>query len=326
MEKVSASVGNQRIAFAGAGATGCRRSGSVPQKEFERALFAEYHPPTVSIEAFISDLKTEREALERVVVGLREVIGSTSSPPSPVKLSCRSRDEYLEMLDEYKFLRVELENIWGQTYTTMNFVFTAIGLVGGVAFSQFGDPIVLLPCASLLTLGGYKLIRINTTRVWRIVGYMRCALEKNLSGIRWETRLAERRRASKSTSNPELDRDIFDGHVFILNVVNAVIALLMIATVTISLKANDLVFGNSHVLRAIPYQCAKAILIFVAFSFPASILAWSLWTQSSFKRGGTVESDHLDSWTNRNKTGDRVCEAEPPTSLDHINDYHKRTT
>ena len=103
-------------------------------------------------------------------MGLHELLGGGSLQPTSATHMEKSRDRYLERLEEYKFLRVELDAIWEQTYTTMNFMFVAIGVMITAAFSQYGDALILLTSASLLTIGGYKLIRIHTTRVWRIVG------------------------------------------------------------------------------------------------------------------------------------------------------------
>jgi len=51
-------------------------------------------------------------------------------------------------LEEYKFLRTELEAIWNQTYSTLNFMLAAVGLMVAAGYGQGGDPLILLPMAA----------------------------------------------------------------------------------------------------------------------------------------------------------------------------------
>ena len=274
----------------------------------------------MSLERVVAELRSEREALERSITGLQELLGRDSLQPTSAPHPDKSRDRYLERLEEYKFLRVELDAIWGQTYTTMNFMFVALGVMITAAFSAYGDALILLTSASLLTIGGYRLIRVHTTRVWRIVGYMRCALEKNLEGIRWETRLAERNKVLDSSANPDLDRDIFDGHVLLLDVFNCIIALVLaIVGLLEFFDAHSLAeFGKSPTLATIQPHWMRVFVIGVAASVPIGIFAWSRATQAKFKRGQKKENEHLDSWKKRNCKGILVAEVEPPDTVDEI--------
>jgi hypothetical protein len=249
----------------------------------------------MNLERMIADLRKEREELERTVLSLRGVLGSDSGPLKPLSSTQDNRTKRAEILEEYKFLRVELDKIWEQTYTTMNFMFVAIGLCISAGLSQYGEPLIMLPCASVLTFGGYNLIRIHPTRVWRIVGYMRCALETNLEGIRWETRLAARNKVLES-KNPDLDRDIFDGQVLILNLVNGIILLLLTAFGALSLAEIHFASANAHLLDSVHEFWPKVFCSLFAMLLPTLILVWALRTQSRYKRGNRVEKDHLQSW------------------------------
>jgi hypothetical protein len=292
----------------------------------------------MDFERVVDELRNEREALERSLADLRRLLGAHSSQPVAQKRVSPSGDLYgerlyAERLEEYKFLRVELDKIWEQTYTTMNFMFVAIGIIITAAFSQYGDALILLPCASVLTIGGYRLIRIHTTRVWRIVGYMRCALEKNLTGIRWETRLAERNKVllklSEASKNndvskyKDLDRDIFDGHVFILDLVNVIIAaslalILALAWINAKLHLSTSPLSNSHILEAIPSFWRKALAVAIAMLFPLTIWARSIQKQGIYKRGQGKETDHLKSWKAEFAPGKHVADAEPPATVREI--------
>jgi len=91
-----------------------------------------------------------------------------------------------------------------------------------------------------LSIGGDEILRVNSTRVWRIVGYMRCALEPRLRATRWESRLAQRHALLKQRSEENLNCAIFDAHLTVLNLLNVAVvvgALFSIAMHTGVLRA-----------------------------------------------------------------------------------------
>lgn len=278
----------------------------------------------MSIEQAIADLHQELRTIRQSVVQIQESLDAhplQSLPATPSDKSPHGEDKptqrYLERLDEYKFLRVELDKIWEQTYTTMNFMFSAIGVMIGAGLWKEGGALVLLPGASLVTLGGYRLIRIHTTRVWRIVGYMRCALEKNLEGIRWETRLAERNKVLGQSRDPDLDRDIFDGHVLILDLVNIVIICILLL-IGLSAFAPDHISISPNRVTDMRHDFRFWTLITLSLAVSSAILGWSIKTKQKFKRGGVIEEAHLNSWKAINKKCQRVAEMEAPDLIDEI--------
>ena len=212
--------------------------------------------------------------------------------------SLHDAEAYAEYREEYKFLRSELDAIWGQSYTVLQLILAGMGGLVVAAISYHEKTYLLM--ASILSFGGYWLIRTHTTRVWRIVGYMRCALEPKLKGIRWETRLAKRHEALLESGKGSLDREIFDGHAIVLDALNCAIAIAVFAV-----PAN------------LPGTQPASVLHWVYFAVcvltPILIIAWSRLTERKFKRGEQLETDHLESWKYR-----RVAEFEPASRLDDI--------
>jgi hypothetical protein len=215
----------------------------------------------------------ECEVVEQVVERLREIAGDELSQPADTR-SAGDHELYQQILEEYKFLRVELEAIWGQTYSTLNFMLAAIGLMIAAAYGQYGDPLILLLMTAIVTIGGYKLIRIHTTRVWRIVGYMRLALEPQLPGIKWETRLAARHWILIEKIEKSFDRDIFDGHILILDTVNWALLLGIIASGLFGHSEKDLV---SKLIQS--FGILGRWVTVIPALVPAVIIVWSLRTR-----------------------------------------------
>lgn len=244
-------------------------------------------------------LRQQRSLIEDLLGRLPRNAALRDAGAAKAEAECTLHQERLE---EYKFLRTEIESIWNQTYTTVNFTLAAMGILIATAFSQFGEPVVNLPMASILGIGSYRLIRIHTTRVWRIVGYMRCALEPKLDGIRWETRLAARQRILSRDKNRHLDDDIFDGHILILDLLNVAILLGI-------LYASFL--GKSALLNSIHNSLLWSAVLSFGAMWPTAMLVMSFLTQRRFKRGANVEARHFESWQREDECGVIACEAEP---------------
>jgi hypothetical protein len=217
-------------------------------------------------------------------------------------------DEVRQCLEEYKFLRTELEAIWSQTYTTLNFMLGVVGVLAVAAYGPYGRPLILLPIASFLTYGAYRLIGIHTTRVWRIVGYMRVALEPKLEGIRWETRLAARHDVLRATKLKKLDCEIFDGHIVILNTVNVSLLVGIIYAFFLE-RANPV---------ANPLPVSAGWIAAIGLFIPTILLARSSRRSKSLTRGGGVETQHLKSWNRKNSIGIKNAEAEPPADWGEV--------
>lgn len=204
------------------------------------------------------------------------------------KLQKQTRKEQLE---EYKFLRTEIEAIWSQTYTTLNFLLAFIGLVVAAVFSKdinAFDRVAVLLGVSIMTLAGYFIIPVHTVRVWRITTYMRHALEPRLHGIAWETRLAARDAALRKTNikNP-IDRSLFDGHRLILDMVNVMLCLLIVWVLYFKMPW--------CILGFIP----------VCIAFLAHI-------KYDIKRGGALERKQFRDWLVPSiKTGEPVYKTPP---------------
>lgn len=200
-----------------------------------------------------------------------------------------------------------------------------------VAFTKEVPATLPLPMASCLGIGGYRLIRIHTTRVWRIVGYMRCALKRHLYGIRWETRLFRRHkflageaprlkmgsqllgflRGDKPSIDHHLDRDIFDGHVWILDLVNMAIALLILA-VNLLQRGVEFDVKTGWLPRLDQHWVEWSFILSLQLVLPAGALIRSQWAQRSFRRGEGEEENHVRSWWDEDAESVRAAEAEPP--------------
>jgi hypothetical protein len=90
-------------------------------------------------------LRTEREAIERAVQQFREIAGDGPPQPAATKSSPASPELNQQILGEYKFLRVELESIWTQNYSTLNFMLALIGLIITAAYGQKSEEIAGSP-------------------------------------------------------------------------------------------------------------------------------------------------------------------------------------
>lgn len=237
----------------------------------------------------LAQMHAEREAFERTLVQLHDVIGSTPQTSALEAASLATDPELAQRLEEYKFLRVELEAIWVQGYSTLNFMLAVVGLIVTAAYNTHGDPLVLLPMASVVTIGGYTLIRVHATRVWRIVAYMRCALEPNLKVIQWETRLTKRHDAIQKAKPPfprNFDSNLFDVHILILNIVNMALILGIWGSV----------FGGSEIMRTINGLPLRLEVAAALSALPCLVLIWALLANRGWKRGGFAETEHFRSW------------------------------
>ncbi len=186
-----------------------------------------------------------------------------------------------QLIEEYKFLRIELEAIWGQSYTTINFILALVGFIASSAYSGFsssfanghgaeGHRHVILLMASVVTGGGYWLVKVHATRVWRIVGYMRLWLEPKLS-IRWETYLADR---LAQVAGAKMDSTIFGGHLAVLGVVNVALSVGM---------AVDLIAHPKY-------------WEWVEIGVPIGLALYPFIGEYLFRRGGTIEKAQFEAW------------------------------
>jgi hypothetical protein len=143
-------------------------------------------------------------------------------------------------------------------------------------------------------------ICMHAARVWLIVGYIRCALEPFLKGVRWETRLHARHDAMPG--NKELqhsDRSLFNGHMFILDVINVGLFVVL---------ANACY--NTWTTSSTPGQRASALLLTCV---PAGIVLYFFFIRQHLRRGQSVERDHYESWLlpTKDDTTTLVCAAKP---------------
>jgi hypothetical protein len=236
------------------------------------------------------------------------------------------REKNRERLEEYKFLRTELQSIWTQSYTAINIMLVGVGVLIAAAIKdpKPGYSNALLFMASIFSFGVYRSIRLHTNRLWNIISYIRLALEPRLKAIRWETRLAKKHEVA-GKSLYRIGQTIFDEHLFILDVVNFSIAIGAVAVafaiphLSLTLKAlyqkgivsslGTIEIGNISL---------RDLTVVMSVVTPLIVLGWSRSTARRFRRGGDIESEHLESWRLRTKDGTRLVEFEPPASSDQF--------
>ncbi len=193
-------------------------------------------------------------------------------------------EQMRQRIEEYKMLRTEIESIWGQAYQTLNFLLAFVGLVLSATLSKEMskvERILMLVGISLVTLGGYSLVRVHASRVWRVTTYMRQALEPKLAGIAWESRLEFRDRVSRKR-----ERSLFSGHTLILHTINLLISgYILFQALPAEWLQNALHNPWSPVLRYLP-----ALVPFSVFVFGLLRLG------SVLRRHGKIELKQLEAW------------------------------
>jgi hypothetical protein len=237
--------------------------------------------PEDSLAAFAAQLRQIEIALHAV----RMIIeGDRNKTQSDTDQTTAQR------IEEYRFLRTEIEAVWSQTYTTLNFLLAFIAIVLAPTFSKdiaTGDRLLVLTGLSLITIGGYHLIFVHTGRVWRIATYMRLALEPHLPGIAWETRLCRRDLMMRASGHKNVvDRSLFDGHRMILNSINLVLFVLIVWVLYMNrdLIAFPAEWERYQLLRYSP-ALIPLIVIFLG-------------RRGDLKRNGTMEKEQILSWQN----------------------------
>ena len=211
-------------------------------------------------------------------------------------------------LEEYKFLRTEIEAIWSQTYTSLNFILVLVGVVVAAVFSKEidkPDRVAVLLGASVVTFGGYYIIYVHTGRIWRITTYMRRALEPRLKGIAWETRLAARHDAlSRAKATNPIDRSLFDAHMFTLHVVNGMLTLLLLWTLLPRLGMLSELFPSSIIswvnwIQGLSFMPQLAALCWLMLVFVPVIIAILAWLNFNVTRGAPLERANMMSGEDR---------------------------
>jgi hypothetical protein len=232
-----------------------------------------------------------------------------------------------QRLEEYKFLREELHSIGAEVHSVFNFMLALIGLIVAAAYNTKGDSLVLLPFASIISLGAYNLLRVQTIRSWRLVGYMRRELEPGLQGVRWETRLHAWREVNGSLET----RRLFDEQFRILNWINwgLVLALFfgpwtfivlphdknLTEEPPLKIQGNPILLSGQPVGASAPVSMALALLPLNA-----------IWSQRKHRREG-LEKTHLHAWEKKyiQKGEDiavELCKLEPPGTWSHPKQHH----
>lgn len=269
-----------------------------------------------------------------------------STPLLGVKLADDSAaDLRKEQLEEYKFLREELHSVNAEVNSIFTFTLALIGLIIGAAYSTKGDALILLPVASIVSLGAYNLLHSQTDRAWRIVGYMRRVLEPNLKGIRWETRMHAWREAPKN-KRLKIEKGFHDRQIQILDWINVGLffALLLYSPAwhllphdknqtepkTFQLRGPNLQAHGPDVDWATPISVALSFIPLGIFllskikqirddpdSNPKYPKILALFSFGAFAHRKDPKALHLKAWDAEPAHGGRglvqhVCEVEPP--------------
>jgi hypothetical protein len=204
-------------------------------------------------------------------------------------------------LDEYKFLRTEMEAIGTSSFQTLSFLIAAVAVVMASSYGrlQLGERQVPLVIGSLLTIGGYHLIWGFSIRSWRIAAYLQRHLEPALNySIQWETALKRRRENSHKTR----DTSIFRSHVLVLHSLNLGVLVAIAAEgqplnrwswSDLTLRADDL-----------------------WLMIPIAVLAYGILKCWHIDRGGKLQREMISSWDGVSVNGIPIAKDEVETGTD----------
>jgi hypothetical protein len=208
-----------------------------------------------------------------------------------------------QLLKEYQNLRDEIRGADSLNYQILGIVVGAVAAILTTGFTQTDASIRLLIflCIYVVTLPGYRLLKGNRRRVWRISTYMRVFLEPELKFMRWETRLDQQRRKILD----EAERQFFSSLVgtnewIIVSMLNLIAGLMSIFY--------GLFQANIAILN-IPIDGVRmgGTILLILFNI---WLALSMSKQEKdLRRLGKIEQSYLQSWVELKNTSSKQSKA-----------------
>ena len=181
------------------------------------------------------------------------------------------------LLSEHQRLTAELHGIFAQNQQIVSFVVAAAGVIIAAAMqSSFRPKYPFYWAASLITIGGYRLLCDCMMQIWRIATYMRVYLEPELPGANWETRLNLREAEVSHPLNPKMIPVIS-----VLHWINIGIALAIAVDLNLWPRITSTPrFGWED----------------LAVAVPLAILAFFKLQERKLARGASVENEQYRTW------------------------------
>ena len=195
-------------------------------------------------------------------------------------------DENSGSMKLYDLLTQEIQSAENQTYQIVSIGIGALAAILAAGFNQSNHVLrfFMFLTAYLIIIPMIRLLKGNRSRIWRIATYMQVFLEPALSGIKWQTHLAQQRESGKSTFIPGSQM---------------LIVQLGTAVVGIATLANLFLIWHWKLLQFVPRGAfvsgatlAGAMLIFVT----GALWRYESRTEIETRRGGAIEQGWLKSW------------------------------
>jgi hypothetical protein len=156
-------------------------------------------------------------------------------------------DKNTQLWNEYQSLRNESSQADSLNYQTISIIVGASGVVLTAAINQsdlFLRALIFMS-VHIFTIPGYRLLRGNRIRIWRISTYMRVFLEPHLDFIKWETRLDVSRKyrlsnqsQSSNQRRSSLSSLVGNNEWFIVTLINTTAGIAAISSLIILSKNN----------------------------------------------------------------------------------------
>lgn len=206
-----------------------------------------------------------------------------------------------QLWNEYLILREEIKTADTLNYQILGIV---VGAVAVILVAGFGQANLLIRslvflCTYVVTVPGYRLLRGNRSRIWRISTYIRVFLEPEpeLQHINWESRLDDQRsRAGSETDGLSFSSLVGRNEWFIITLMNTVAALAAI----VALSQNAWLSHQKWIASGQAYTPVELITS-VVLIVGVLVFNWhrynrSIHQEKELRRLGPVEKSYYNSW------------------------------
>jgi hypothetical protein len=208
-----------------------------------------------------------------------------------------------QLWNQYQSLREEIRGADSLNSQIMGIVVGAVAVLLTTAIKE-AEPLARLlvfMCIYVVTVPGYRLLRGNRLRIWRISTYLRVFIEPELSFVKWETRLTRQR------EDPELDPRGRDGFSTLVSASEwAIISLVN------TLAALGAILSLLQSLDVALHEKIGGIAVIAAINL--SVMFWTLRQERALRRQGDVENRFFRSWQKL-----RAKEEQTPSELGRPN-------
>jgi hypothetical protein len=202
-----------------------------------------------------------------------------------------------QLWNQYHSLREEIRGADSLNSQIMGIVVGAVAVLLTTAIKE-NEPLVrslVFMCVYVVTVPGYRLLRGNRLRIWRISTYLRVFIEPELDFVKWETRLTSQR------EDPDLDPRERDGFSTLVSASEwAIISLVN------TLAALGAILSLLYKPDATLNEKIGGVAVVVTINL--SVMFWTLRQERALRRQGDVEKRFLRSWQKL-----RTKEAQTPS-------------